>query len=420
MRGPGDPATVPPLPDPQEQLRVLLPGTAEVTPRDELGARVERSFREARPLRVKLGIDPSRPDLTLGHSVVLRKLRQFQDLGHTAVLIVGDFTGLVGDPSGRSETRPMLSAEEIEANATTYFEQAGLIVDMARAEVRGNAEWLGSMRMADVLRLTATTTVAQVLDREDFSTRYRKGHPIAVVELLYPLMQAMDSVAVRADVELGGTDQTFNLLMGREVQRAYGQEPQVVMTMPLLVGTDGIRKMSKSLDNYVALTDPAEEMFGKLMSLPDALIGHYLRLCTATDPDEIGHVEAGLSDGSLHAGEQKRRMARVIVAVYHGADAAFAAERRFDLVHREHGIPDDVPARAIPAEVVNDGRVWVPRLLAAVGLVGSNGEGRRLIAQGAVRIDGRTVTDLDAELDVSSLAGRVVQVGRRRFVRLTG
>jgi tyrosyl-tRNA synthetase len=420
MRGPGDPATAPSLPDPQEQLRILLPGTAEVIPRDDLTATLERSHRDARPLRVKLGIDPSRPDLTLGHSVVLRKLRQFQDLGHTAVLIVGNFTGLVGDPSGRSETRPMLSAREIDANAKTYFQQAGLIVDVPRAEVRGNAEWLGSMTMADVLRLTATTTVAQILDREDFSTRYREGHPIAVVELLYPLMQAMDSVAVRADVELGGTDQTFNLLMGREIQRAYGQEPQIVMTMPLLVGTDGARKMSKSMDNYVALTDPPGDMFGKLMSLPDRLIGDYLRLCTAVDPDEIRGIEAGLAGGSLHPGAEKRRMAREIVAIYHGREASADAERRFNVVHREHGIPDDVPARAIPAEVIHDGRVWVPRLLALLGLVASNGEGRRLIEQGAVRLDGEALKDPDAEVDASALAGTVVQVGRRRFVRLTG
>jgi tyrosyl-tRNA synthetase len=276
------------------------------------------------------------------------------------------------------------------------------------------------MRMADVLRLTSTTTVAQILDREDFATRYREGHPISVVELLYPLLQAMDSVAVHADVELGGTDQTFNLLMGREVQRAYGQEPQVVVTMPLLVGTDGVRKMSKSMGNYVALTDPPEEMFGKLMRIPDELIVPYMQLCTAIDLADVERLKRGLGDGSLHAGEAKRRMARDIVAIYHGGEGATAAEERFDLVHREHGIPEDVVTAELPAEAVRDGRVWLPRLLTALGMTGSNAEARRLVAQGAVRIDGEAVTDPDAEVEAPALAGRVVQVGRRRFVRLAG
>src|SRR5438552_11560584 len=263
-------------PSPPDQLERLTRNAADVIPTDELLAKL----RLERPLRVKLGIDPSRPDLHLGHAVVLRKLRQFQELGHTAVLIIGDFTGRVGDPSGQSETRPFLTEEEIEANAKTYFDQAGLVLDVERAEIRHNSEWLANLSMADVLKLTSSYTVARMLERDDFRTRYRDNRPISVVEFLYPLMQAMDSVAIEADVEMGGTDQTFNLLVGRDVQKAYGQEPQVVFTMPLLVGTDGVRKMSKSFDNHVALADSPEEMFGKLMSIADDLMPQFFSLST--------------------------------------------------------------------------------------------------------------------------------------------
>src|SRR5215213_9091840 len=273
-------------------LDVLVSGAADIVPADGL----QQKLSLGRPLRVKLGIDPSRPDLTLGHTVVLRKLQQFQDAGHVAVLIVGDFTGRVGDPSGRSDTRPMLSAEEADANARTYLEQAGLVLDVERAEVRRNAEWLSRLDAGDMIQLASTATVAQMLEREDFRTRYRGGQPISVVELLYPLFQGYDSVAVRADVELGGTDQTFNLLMGREVQRAYGQEPQAVLTMPLIEGLDGVRKMSKSLDNYVGLTEPAQDMFGKLMRISDGLIAKYELLCTGLGPADNARVVAGLAD----------------------------------------------------------------------------------------------------------------------------
>src|SRR4051812_8442611 len=305
---------------------------AEIIPADAL----DEKLALGRPLRVKLGIDPSRPDLTLGHSVVLGALQRFLESGHEAILIVGDFTGRVGDPSGRSETRPMLTAEEADENARSYLEQAGLVLDVERATVRRNSEWLAELDAADLIQLASVTTIAQMLEREDFRARYHANQPISVVEFLYPLLQGYDSVAVEADVELGGTDQTFNLLMGREVQRAYGQDPQVVLTMPLLVGTDGVRKMSKSMGNYVALTDPPEEMFGKLMRIPDELIVHYVQLCTAVDQAEIERLERGLADGSLHPGEAKRRMAREIVAIYHGMEEATAAEERFDLVHRDH------------------------------------------------------------------------------------
>lgn len=392
----------------------LLAGAADVIPQEGLEAKLDLG----RPLRVKLGIDPSRPDLHLGHAVVLRKLRQFQDLGHTAVLIIGDFTGLVGDPSGQSESRPMLAPEEMEANARTYFEQAGHVLDMDRAEVHHNSEWLSGLSMADVLRLTSNYTVARMLEREDFRGRYEEGRAISIVEFLYPLMQAYDSVAIRADVEMGGTDQTFNLLVGREIQRAYGQEPQVVFTMPLLEGTDGVRKMSKSYDNYVGLTDPPEEMFGRLMRIPDGLIAKYLRLCTPLPAEEVDRIEAGLGDGTLNPVEQKRRLAREVVDLYHGAGAGPDAQERFLLVHREREIPEDVEAAEIPPDVVRDDRVWLPRLLAELGLVASNSEGRRAMQQGGVRLDGEPVVDPDAELGAEELRGRVLQVGRRRFVRL--
>jgi tyrosyl-tRNA synthetase len=395
-------------------LQSLLAGAAEVIPDSEL----ERKLALGRPLRVKLGIDPSRPDLHLGHAVVLRKLRRFQDLGHVAVLIIGDFTGLVGDPSGQSETRPMLGPEEMAENAQSYFDQAGAVLDMARAEVRWNSEWLGALDMQDVLRLSASYTVARMLERDDFQGRYREGKPISVVEFLYPLMQAYDSVAVEADVEMGGTDQTFNLLVGRDIQQAYGQEPQVVFTMPLLEGTDGGRKMSKSFDNYVGLTEPPEEMFGKLMRVPDELIAKYLRLCTDLPPGEVDDLEAGLADGSVHPNRAKRMMAREVVALYHGDAAAGAAEERFDRQFVRHEVPDEVTEFRIPPDAERDDGVSVARLLVAAKLAASNSEARRLLAQGGVRLDGEPVTGPEATLPAGDLRGKVLQVGRRRFARI--
>jgi tyrosyl-tRNA synthetase len=394
----------------------LLAGAADVIPRDGLQEKLSLD----RPLRVKLGIDPSRPDLHLGHAVVLRKLRHFQDAGHVAVLIVGDFTGRVGDPSGQSETRSFLTEEEIEAYATTYLEQAGTVLDMSSAEVRRNSEWLAGMGMADVLQLTSAYTVARMLERDDFRKRYEEGKPISVVEFLYPLMQAMDSVAVRADVELGGTDQTFNLLVGRDIQRAYGQDPQVVLTMPLLEGIDGERKMSKSFDNWVALTDPPEEMFGKLMRIPDHLITKYLLLAADLDPAEVARIEAGMVDGSLRPLEEKRRLARAVVDLYHGPGVGAEAEKRFDRVHRERQAPERIEEVDIPVEAVKgkDGLIWLPQLMATVGLAASNSAARRLIEQGGVRLDGEPVTDPKAEYPLGELKGKVLQVSRRRFLRL--
>jgi tyrosyl-tRNA synthetase len=391
----------------------LRAGAVDVIPSDGL----DRKLGLGRPLRVKLGIDPSRPDLHLGHAVVLRKLRQFQDAGHVAVLIIGDFTGRVGDPSGQSETRPFLSEDEIDRNSRTYLEQAGLVLRLDASEVHRNSEWLAPMTLADVLKLTSAYTVARMLERDDFRLRYQEGRPVSVVEFLYPLMQAMDSVAVRADIELGGTDQTFNLLVARDIQRAYGQEPQVVLTMPLLEGTDGERKMSKSFDNWVGLTEPPDEMYGKLMRIPDELIPRYLLLCTDLDPAEVATIEKGQADGTLHPAEQKRRLAREVVDLYHGPGSGASAEATFDQVHRDREIPDRVEERDLPSSAARDGTYWLPRVLVELDLASSNGEAKRLIVQGGVRIDGEVVTDPDAELRPEDLRGRVLQVGRRSFVR---
>ena len=404
-------------------LTTLAHGNVDLVPEGGLEQRLE----QGRPLRVKLGVDPSRPDLTLGHAVVLRKLRQFQEAGHVAVLIVGDFTARIGDPSGQSETRPMLTEEEIRANADTYLAQAGKVIDAEAAEIHGNAEWTAGMDMAELIRLASTSTVAQMLEREDFRDRYQAERPISVVEFLYPLFQGYDSVAIRADVELGGTDQKFNLLMGREVQRAYGQDPQVVLTVPLLEGTDGVRKMSKSLDNYIGLTEPPDDMFGKLMRIPDEVIAKYLRLSAPLDPAEVDAIEQGLRDGSVHPNEAKRRLAREVVDLYHEAGAGAVAEERFNLVHREHEIPDEVPSVSVPSSVFGeqDGVrvVYVPALLEAMGLVASRSEARRLQAQGGVRVDGEQVSQEDIRIEgdpPGQLAGSVWQVGRRKFARLAG
>jgi tyrosyl-tRNA synthetase len=403
---------------------MLASGSVDLVPTGGLEERLERGG----PLRVKLGVDPSRPDLTLGHAVVLRKLRQFQDTGHVAVLIIGDFTARIGDPSGQSETRSMLTEEEIRTNADTYLAQAGKVLNIGSAEIHGNAEWTAGMDMAELIRLASVATVAQMLEREDFRDRYRSERPISVVEFLYPLFQGYDSVAVRADVELGGTDQKFNLLMGREVQRAYGQEPQVVLTMPLLEGTDGVRKMSKSLDNYVGLTEPPDDMFGKLMRIPDDLIAKYLRLTAPVEPSELDAIERGVRDGTVHPNKAKRRLAREVVDLYHGAEAGAAAEVRFNAVHREREIPDEVPEVRVPASVFGEDKdgvrvVYVPALLEAMGLVASRSEARRLQAQGGVRRDGEPVPDEDIPIEgdpPGQLGGSVWQVGRRRFARLAG
>jgi tyrosyl-tRNA synthetase len=400
----------------EEQRRVLLANTAEVIPSEEFDERLRESIESRKPLRVKLGLDPGAKHVTLGWTVVLRKLRQFQDFGHTAVLIVGDLTARVGDPSGKSETRKPLSVEEVEANAQAVLDQFGLVLSEENLEIRRNSEWLESMNMADVLKLTSHYTVARMLERDDFAKRYKAGIPISMMEFLYPLLQGSDSVAVQSDIELGGTDQTFNNLMGRVLQERYGQRGQMVMTMPLLIGTDGVRVMGQSCHNYIGVTEPPEEIFGKVMSLPDETMMDYYRLVTDLSLSQVEQIEKGLDKGRLHPAEAKRRLAKELVRMYHGEAAAEAAQERFDLVHKEHGVPEEVPGFELDPTLVDQGKVWLPRLLASAGLASSNSDGRRLIEQGGVQLDGEAVRT--EELEAEGLHGRVLQVGRRRFVRL--
>jgi tyrosyl-tRNA synthetase len=401
----------PPL---NEQMDLIRRGAAEIIREEDLARKIEHSRETRTPLRIKLGCDPSRPDLHLGHSVVLRKLRQFQELGHHAILIVGDFTGMIGDPSGRSKTRPPLTLEETQKNGQTYFAQATSILSTQKIQMLYNSEWLGKLNFADVIMLGSRYTVARMLERDDFERRYKAGEPISIHELLYPLAQAMDSVAVRADVELGGTDQKFNLLVGRDIQREYGMEPQVTLTMPILPGTDGVEKMSKSLDNYIGISETPQQMYGKTLSIPDTVIYDYLVLATDVPPAELAEIKAGLEAGTHHPRETKRRLAREIVRLYHGADAALAAEAEFDRIFVRKDLPDVIPEATVSAD---GGRVGLLRLLTETGLVSSNNEARRLIEQGGVSVDGRRISDGQAVIDLASPV--IIKVGKRKFVRVT-
>lgn len=407
-------------------LPTLLAGPAEVVPADGL----EHKLALGRPLRVKLGLDPTAPSVTLGWAVVLRKLRQFQDLGHIAVLIVGDFTARVGDPSGKTETRPRLSKDEVDAYAERLLEQFWLILDRERTELRRNSEWLEGLSMEDVLRLAASTTVAQMLEREDFSARYADGKPISMMEFLYPLLQGYDSVATRADVELGGSDQLFNLLVARDLQREHGQDEQIALTVPLLVGIDGVQKMSQSLDNYVGITESPDDMFGKLVRVSDELIVEYRRLTLDffRDPEEPERVAAGLADGTRDPWTEKRRMAREVVDLYHGPGAGERAEAHFLRVHREGRLPDEIPGIVVPRATAFAQKGSAIRVLdhagvlVALGLVRSKSEARRLIDQRGARCDGREVATYDGRWDGpdDALIGSVWQVGKRRFARVSG
>jgi len=374
-------------------------------PAGELQKKLEKVSGEGRPLRVKLGIDPTAPDIHLGHVVVLQKLREFQDAGHTVVLIIGDYTARVGDPSGQSALRPMLSGEQIEANARTFQDQAFRVLDHERTEVRRNGEWL-NMSMEDLLGLVRRVTVARVLERDDFQKRMEAEKAVSLLELLYPVLQGYDSVAIEADIELGGTDQKFNLLFGRDVQQAYGQEPQAIMTMPILPGLDGERRMSKSLGNYVGVTDDGDEMFGKLMSLPDSAMSTYYELLLGASVD-----------GKLSPVEAKRALARALVARFHDEQAAKSAEEHFDRVHKEHLPPEDVEEVILSPNLISDGKVHVPALVAEY-FGTSRSEARRLLGQGGIRLDGQPLESDQLDVDVGSLAGAVIQVGRRQFRRV--
>jgi tyrosyl-tRNA synthetase len=398
---------------PEEQLLRLRRGCAEIISEEDLLAKL----RLGRPLRVKLGLDPSAPDLHLGTAIVLRKMRQFQDLGHEVIIVIGDFTAMIGDPTGKKQSRPMLSPEEVASNAQTYREQYGLILDPARTRVTFNSQWLGALSFADVIRLTSRATVARILERDDFTTRLRGGVPIHMHELLYPLCQAYDSVALEADVELGGTDQKFNNLMGRDLQREVGQPPQVVVLTPLLPGLDGVEKMSKSLGNAIGITEPPSEMFGKAMSIPDALMPDYFEYATDVPMEEVAAIREGLEAGSVHPRDAKRRLAGAIVALWHGEEAARSAGAAFERLFVGKELPDEIPEAYVPADEAPDGRIRLIRLLVVTGLAESNSEARRLISQGGVSVDGGRVHDVEAI--VPAREGLVVQVGRRRFARIT-
>ncbi|HLP28520.1 MAG TPA: tyrosine--tRNA ligase [Candidatus Didemnitutus sp.] len=395
-----------------EQLAVIRQNVVDLLPEEDLVRKVERSVATRTPMRVKLGLDPSRPDIHIGHAVVLTKLRQFQDLGHTVVLIIGDFTAMIGDPTGKSKTRPALTLEETRENGKTYVEQASRVLNMDRTEVVYNSSWLDTMSFKEVIALSAKYTVAQLLERDDFTKRYRGGEPISVHEFLYPLSQAYDSVAVRSDIELGGTDQKFNLLVGREIMRSYGHEPQCILTMPILEGTDGVEKMSKSLDNYIGLTDSPKDMFGKTMSIPDTLIAKYLRYACFAANDEVLALEKGLADGTIHPRQAKVDVAKRIVAQYHGQDAGDEAFAEFERIFVKKDVPDQIPDHRLTIDELHD----IVSILVSVGFSSSKSDARRLITGGGVSLDGERVTDPTHIVDVTS--PRILRAGKLRFLRL--
>ena len=407
------------FPPVDEQLKIIRRGASDVIVEAELSQKLERSRRARAPLKVKLGLDPTAPDLHLGHTVVLTKLRDFQELGHQVIVIIGDFTGMIGDPTGRSETRKPLTRDEIRANADTYRAQLGKVIDMSRTRVEFNSTWLSALTFEHIIRETASLTVARMLQREDFAARYAAERPISLHEFLYPIAQAYDSVALSADVELGGTDQTFNLLVGRDLQRAHGQEPQIALTLPLLEGLDGVQKMSKSLGNYVGINERPEDIFGKLMSVSDTMMWRYFELLTRIPPAELATLRAA------HPMDAKKRLARAITAQYHGDGAATEAEVHFARVHQHRDLPDEIETARVPADGgTAAGRALPPRgapwplglVLREAGLVSSTSEARRMIQQGAVEIDRRRVTSVEETL----APGReyLIQVGKRRFKRV--
>jgi tyrosyl-tRNA synthetase len=400
--------------DIQQQVALLKRGTLGVTPENGLEEKLAKSQKTGNPLKVKLGLDPTAPDIHLGFAVVLRKLRQFQDLGHQVIIIIGDYTALIGDPSGRSATRPMLTTEEIKTNAHTYVDQLARILDREKTTVRFNSEWLGALTFADVVQLASRMTVAQVMEREDFANRFEQHQPISLHELLYPLSQAYDSVAIEADVEMGGQDQMFNILAGRDLQRDMGQEPQVALYMPLLVGLDGVKKMSKSLGNYVGITERPDIMFGKLMSISDDMMETYFELCTDVPMEDVRARLTEAKAGKLNPMEVKRRLAREIVTIYHGAEAAKSADEGFGKTLA------DFREFAIPADILKDGKVWVCRLLVSAGLAKGTGDARRLIEQRGVKMDGEKLTDVSLELPPSGYAGKTLQVGSLHAVKIVG
>ncbi len=395
----------------QEQVRQIKHGVADLIREEELLKKIERSIKENKPLTIKLGLDPTAPDIHLGHTVPLRKLKLFQDFGHQVVIIIGGFTARIGDPSGKSVTRPPLTKEQVAENAATYKEQIFKILDKDKTIIRDNSEWLEEMNFADVLRLASRYTVARMMERDDFNKRFKEGRAIGIHEFMYPLMQGYDSVAIKADVEFGGTDQTFNVLMGRTLQADEGQEPQVVITMPLLEGLDGVQKMSKSLGNYIGISEAPKEMYGKSMSIPDELMMRYFMLVTDMTIEEQEALKAKLESGEAHPRDVKMQLARTIVRLYHGEEAALEAEEEFKRVFQQHALPIDIPEYEMATP---EGPVFVPQFCTDAGLTASNGEARRSIKAGAFKINGEKYTEENITLE----DGMIVQVGKRKFVKV--
>lgn len=399
---------------PEEQFHIIQSGAAQIVPEDALMEKLKRN----KPLNVKLGVDPTAPDIHLGHAVPLRKLRQFQDMGHEVTLIIGDGTALIGDPSGRNTTRPQLSREQVKANAQTYVDQAFKVLDPEKTTLRYNSEWILDLNMEELLKLLSNFTVARILERDDFHNRYTSGQPISLHEFLYPVMQAYDSVVINADVELGGTDQLFNLLAGRELMEKMGMEPQVCLTLPLLEGTDGVKKMSKSYGNYIGLTDEPNDMFGKVMSLPDELMVKYYRLASTMPVADIDAIEAGLADGSLHPNRVKRDLAQNIVAAYYNEAAALEAEAAFDRVFKNHDMPTEIADFEADLTPNDDGLVYLAKIIHDAGMTQSVGDARRMIDGGGVRIDGEPVPAKQYNVAPDTIKGHVVQVGKRKYARI--
>ncbi|MNW30880.1 Tyrosine--tRNA ligase [compost metagenome] len=400
----------------ERQLEVIQRGVAEIVPEDELKRKVIKSVVSGEPLKIKLGLDPSAPDIHIGHTVVMHKLRQFQELGHQVQLIIGDFTGRIGDPTGKSETRKQLTEEDVQRNAQTYKEQIFKILDPEKTKVFYNSEWLGPMSFAEVVTLSAKVTVARMLERDDFTKRYQNGLPISIHEFFYPLMQGMDSVALQSDIELGGTDQKFNLLMGRTLQKEYGVEPQATITLPLLEGLDGVQKMSKSLGNYIGVDEEPNEIYGKSMSVPDELMLKYFELATDINNEELAELAKGVKDGSVHPRDAKMKLAGTLVRMYHGEEAEEAAKQHFVTVFQQRALPVDIEEFTLTADQLEEGGIRVIQLLTHLGFAASNGEAKRSIQQGSVKINEEKWTDVNEAYTPKE--GDIVQVGKRKFAKI--
>ncbi|MBW7474206.1 tyrosine--tRNA ligase [Paenibacillus oenotherae] len=401
----------------ERQMSVIRRGVVEIVPEDELKAKVASAVATGKPLKVKLGLDPSAPDIHIGHTVVLHKLRQFQEMGHEVQLLIGDFTGRIGDPTGKSETRKQLTEEDVKRNAETYQKQIYKLLDPAKTKLYYNSEWLAPLNFSDVVTLSAKVTVARMLERDDFTKRYQSGQPISIHEFFYPLMQGYDSVALESDVELGGTDQKFNLLMGRTLQKEYGKPTQAAIMTPLLEGLDGVQKMSKSLGNYIGIDEEPNQIYGKAMSIPDELMVKYYELATDIGNDELEALRQGIADGTKHPRDTKMRLAATLVRMFHGDEAAAAAEQHFVTVFQQRALPDDIEVVTLASSELEEGRIRIVKLLTTLGLQASGSEAKRSVQQGAVKINEEKVDDPNAEITPAD--GDVIQVGKRKFVKLS-